>query len=244
MSSLLLLNVLDCARSFGSDPRAARPEDVADWLLTEYMRKRGGGFNYNPAIQTLPDLFRGASDCDAAVLHCISTGNPKGRTQNAEAIKVVAPYALKNISTCYRIGFTAVSVGRLREKTVYVGIKAPLVRVVHDNAFVVMPGFRLSYRPTESQIDLACSVALANFARDDFAQADFEYLYAGPGVSGLREFRAIRGRDRSIFDRDEVDGLLDIYVRGVSIAIDSGAEVREPNLRGYRIIDPREPRFF
>ena len=241
MSSLLFLNVLDFARAFGSDPEKATPEEIADWLLTEYARKAGGGFNYNPAIETLRDLFRGAADYEAAVRRCISTGNPKGRRQNSEAIKVVAPYATSNLSTCYPIGFTAVVVGRIKGKNVYIGIKAPFVRVVHDGAFVVMTGFRMSNRPGERQIDLACSVALANFARDDFASADFEYLYAGPGLSGHREFRAIRGRERKIFDRDNVDALLDVYVRAVALTMEAGVEVREPNLRGYRIIDPRQP---
>jgi hypothetical protein len=242
MSSLLLLNVLDIARAFGSEPQKAKPEEVAEWLLAEYARKRGGGFNYNPAIQTLHDLFRGAADLDAAVGRCRSRGNPKGRRHNVEAIKVVAPYAAMNRSTCYRIGFAAVAVGRIKQKIVYVGIKAPLVRVVHNDAFVVMPGFRMSHRPSERQIDLACSIALAHFARDDFANADFEYLYAGPGLEGLREFRAILGKDRQIFQRDEVDTLLDVYVKAVALALEAGAEVREPNLRGYRVIDPREPR--
>jgi hypothetical protein len=244
MSSLLLLNVLDLARSFGNDPEKATVENVAEWLLSEYARNRGGGFNYNPAIQTLYDLFRGAGDYNSAVLHCVSSGNPKGRRQNSEAIKVVAPYAMANLSNCYKIGLTAVAVGRIRDKTVYVGIKAPIVRVCDGGAFVVMPGFRMSYRPSERQIDLACSIALANFARDDFASADFEYLYAGPGLSGGREFRAIRGRHRRVFDRDEVDSILDVYVRAVALTLDAGVEAREPNLQGYRIIDPREPTFW
>jgi hypothetical protein len=102
----------------------------------------------------------------------------------------------------------------------------------------------MSHRPVEAQIDFARSVALANFARDDFADADFEYLYAGPGWSGKREFRAIRGRDRKIFSPDEVDALLDVYVRGVALAIEAGVEVKQPNLSGYQVIDPREPMFF
>jgi hypothetical protein len=119
-----------------------------------------------------------------------------------------------------------------------------MVRVKGGEAFVVMPGFRKGYRPTEIQIDLACSIALATFARDDFAGADFEYLYAGPGESGKREFRAILGRDRQIFDRDSVDAMLDIYVNGVALAAGAGADIRSPRLGGYKIIDPREPGFW
>jgi hypothetical protein len=244
MSNLLLLSVLDVARALGVDPSMATPEKVKEWLLAEYSRQPRGGFNYNPAINTLYGLFRGAFGYDAAVLHCMTNGNPKGRRQNVEALKTVAPYAVENISTCYRIDFAAVAVGRIGDETAYVTIKAPMVRVLHDEAFVVMPGFRMSHRPVDAQIDVACSIALANFARDDFAGADFEYLYAGPGADGQRQFQPIRGRDRQVYDRDEVDALLEIYVRGVKLAIDAGAEVRKPNLRGYRIIDPREPSLF
>ncbi|GLK80067.1 hypothetical protein [Methylopila turkensis] len=244
MSSLLLLNVLDVARSFGETPSKAVAREIANWLIEAYAKKGGGGFNYNPAINTLFDLFRGAIDRDAAVLHCMTRGNPKGRSQNVQAIKTVAPYAAENISTCYRIDFSAVALGRVKDQTVYAAIKAPMVRVVHDEAFVVLPGFRMSYRPNQAQIDLACSIALANLARDDFAGADFEYLSAGPGVSGQREFQAVRGRDRTVYDRDQLDLMMHEYVRGVAIALEEGIERRAPNLRGYRIIDPREPDLF
>jgi len=241
MSNLSLLNVLDLSRAFGQNPLTATPESVARWLLNEYSLRKGGGFNYNPAIEILPDLFRGAMDYETAIRHCETRGNPKGRRQNVEAIKTVASYALENRSTCYRIGFSAVAVGRVREDTIYVGIKAPLVRVKGRDVFVVMPGFRRSYRPSERQIDLACSIALANFARDDFSSADFEYLSAGPGPLGDRQFRAILGRERQIFGRGEIDALLQVYVRGIALALEDGAEIRRPNLHGYRVIDPREP---
>jgi hypothetical protein len=243
MTTILLVNVLDVARALGASPTRATPETVADWLMDEYLRKPRAGFNYNPAINITFDLFRGGLSPEAAVAHCLTTGNPKGRIQNADAIKGVAPYAIENISTCYRIGFTAVAVGRVAGQTAFMGIKAPMIRVVHNEAFVVMPGFRMSHRPVEIQIDVACSIALATFARDDFADADFEYLYAGPGLSGKREFRAIRGRERNVFDHDAIDSLLDIYVRGVALAADAVVDLREPNLAGYKIIDPREPFF-
>lgn len=240
MSGLSLVNVLDVARALGPEPLTATPHQVADWLV-KYDRKRGGSFNYNTAINTTFDLFRGVLSYDEAVRHCSMSGNPRGRHQNTDAIRHVAPYAIENISTCYRIGFVAVAIGRIRGSTVYIGIKTPMVRVAHQEAFVVMPGFRMSHRPVEAEIDVACSIALANFGRDDFADADFEYLYAGPGASGQREFRAIRGKDRNVYDREVIDALLDIYVKGVALAVTAGANIRAPNLTGYRIFDPREP---
>lgn len=244
MSSLLLLNVLDVGRAFGDAPRSATPQQIAQWLVEEYAKKRGGGFNYDPAMNALFDLFQGRTDEKQAVLHCLTKGNPNGRSQNAAAIKTVAPFASANVSTCYRIGFSAVALGRAKGRTVYAAIKAPMVRVVHDEAFVVLPGFRMSHRPTPGQIDLACSIALANLARDDFAGADFEYLYAGPSGLGGRDFQLIRGRERAIYTRDELDHLAEIFTRGVALALDWGVEAKEPNLRGYRVIDPREPGLF
>jgi hypothetical protein len=244
MSSILLVNVIDVARSLGINPVRATPESVAKWLLESYLKKRGGGFNYDPAIGVTFDLFRGAHTLESATLHCLTVGNPKGRRQNADAVRAVAPYALANISTCYRIGHTAVVVGRAVGQSVFIGIKAPMVRVVHDEAFVVMPGYRMSHRPAEVEIDVACSIALANFGRDDFASADFEYLYSGPGISGHREFRAIRGRDRNVYDRETVDALMDIYVKGVALVLRTQSEIRHPDLRGYRIVDPSQPEFF
>jgi hypothetical protein len=132
----------------------------------------------------------------------------------------------------------------VKSQTIYLGIKAPLVRVRNGEAFVVVPGFRRSYRPIEREIDFACSIALANFARDDFSEADFEYLSAGPGLSGEREFRVILGRDRKVYDRDALDALLEIYVKGVALVAGWGDELRPAELAGYRVIDPREPPFW
>jgi hypothetical protein len=217
---------------------------VAHWLLAEYLKKHRGGFNYNPAINMTFELFRGNLGPEQAELYCLTNGNPKGRRQNVEAIKRISSYALSNISTCYKIGFRAVEVGRIKGQHVYIGIKAPMVRVLHDEAFVVMPGFRMSHRPVEVEIDVACSIALATFTREGYDEADFEYLYAGPGVSGQREFRSIKGKERRVFNNDEVDALLDVYVRGVALALDSGVESRPANLKGYSVIDPSQSSMF
>ena len=244
MAGVYLVNVLDVARSLGIDPTRVTPEMVAQWLITEYMKKRRGGFNYNPAINMTFELFRGNVTAEQAELYCLTNGNPKGRRQNIEAIKRISSYALANISTCYKIGLRAVEVGRIKGEQVYIGIKAPMVRVLHDEAYVVMPGFRMSYRPVEVEIDVACSIALATFAREGYDEADFEYLYAGPGVSGQREFRSIKGRERRVFSKDEVDALLDVYVKGVALALDAGVESRPANLKGYSVVGPRQSSMF
>lgn len=244
MSSIRSVDILDIARSLGDAPFQATPSSVADWLLSEYSGRSGGGFNYDPAINTICDAFKGRHTLESAVLHCETYGNPKGRKQNVEAIRTLMPYILENGSLCYRIGLTAVAVGRYSGKTVYAKIKAPLLRVREGRAFVVMPGLRMSHTPSEIAIDFACSVALSIFAQDDHEGADFEYLSAGAAVGEGRSFRAIHGKDRFRFTPDAIDRLLDIYVKGVALAEARGANTKVPMLRGYRIIDPHAPSFF
>jgi hypothetical protein len=244
MPGIRLINVFDVSRSLGKTPFEATPETVAKWLLTEYLPKRGGQFNYDPATRWTFELFRGSITAEQAIHYCATSGNPFGRRHNAAAIGMVAQYALSNISNCYRIAFTAVEAGRVQGQTVYIGIKAPMVRVRGRDAFVVVPGFRMSHRPVEIEIDVACSIVLAHLARDDYSAADFEYLYAGPDKSGTREFRAILGRDRQTFDRDTVDALLDVYVKGIVLAVGLGADLRPPKLAGYRVVDRDQPSMF
>lgn len=246
MSSIRGIDIIDVARSLGEAPFQATPSSVAEWLLSEYSGKRGGGFNYDPAINTICDAFRGHHTLDSAVRYCEDHGNPKGRTQNVDAIRTLMPYILENSSLCYRIGLTAVALGRYSGKTVYAKIKAPLLRVREQQAFVVMPGLRLTHAPSEVAIDLACSVALSIFAQDDHERADFEYLYAGAraGAGAGRDFRVIHGKDRFRFSPEAIDRLLDTYVKGVALAETRGANAKSPLLRGYRIIDPQAPGLF
>ncbi|MES3109054.1 hypothetical protein [Sphingomonas aurantiaca] len=107
---------------------------------------------------------------------------------------------------------------------------------------VVIPGFRLGHKPVGIEIDVAASLALATFARDDFAEADYEYLDCSRGPLGQRELSVYRGKDRMILTLDEIDHFLDIYMRGLSLAIDAGMTANNPNFRGYHVIDPNQPR--
>lgn len=235
MPSVLLMNFLDVARSLGSDPLNATPEKVSAFVKAEFSR-RGGAFNYNTSIHALYDLFRGGSLEDAESF-CGTHGAPAGFKPNIDAVRLAGAYAIANVSRCYRTPFSAVPVGRLPgDRTAYMAIKTPLVRVTDDDAFVVVPGFRMGHRPVATEIDVAASFALAHFARDDFSEADFEYLYAGPGDGG-RILEVYHGRDRQVFDLDAVDALLDIYVRGLELAINDGVQAPAPNFRGYKVVD-------
>jgi len=244
MASVLLMNFLDVARSLGLDPLNATPEKVATFITREFKRS-GGAFNYNTSIISLFDLFRGASTLQEAEDYCAEHGAPAGWGPNVQAIRLAGSYAIERQSNCYRTSFAAVAIGRLtNDRTAYMAIKTPLVRVEGDRVFVVVPGFRMSHRPVDVEIDVAASLALAHFGRDDFHDADFEYLYAGPGSTGEREFQAFHGRSRRVFDLDAVDHLLDIYVRGLSLAVDQGISAPAPNFRGYRVVDGDQPGFF
>ena len=242
MSSLLLMNFLDVARSLGCDPLTAKPDDVASFIRREF-RARGGTFNYNTSITSLPALFEGQKTVEEAINYCLTKGSPAGRVQNANAVEIAGAYAFSERSKCYRIPFSAVPIGRLASgQTAFMAIKAPLVRVRRPDIFVVVPGFRLGHRPQGTEIDVAASLAVATFARDDFNEADYEYLDCSRGASGERELRVYHGRDRRLFSLDEVDHMLDIYVRGLALAFQSGMPANAPNFRGYKIIDPDQPR--
>jgi len=250
MASIRSLDIFDIARALGQRPFSATPRSVADWLGLEYANRRGGGFNYDTAISVVHDAFRGGHTMESAVDYCLNYGNPKGRRQNASAIKAIMPYALEHPSDCHRIGLTAVAIGRYSGRTVFAKLKTPMVRVEGDRAFVVMPGFRMSYRPRDIEIDLACSVARETFAQGDLSVADSEYLYAGPGPDVTakgdrpRMFRAIHGKDRHQFSLEQINRLLDVFVQGVALASEAGLDSREPLLSGYRIIDPNQPGMF
>ena len=245
MASIRAMDIMDIGRALGQRPFQATPRSVADWVATNYVNTRGGAFDYNTAIATTHDAFRGLHTLQSAVEHCRTHGNPKGREQNASAIAAVMPYALEHKSVCHRIGLTAVAVGRFRGRTVYAKIKAPLMRIEGDEAFVVMPGYRMGHRPLDIEIDFACSVALETFAQDDRGAADFEYLFAGPSPQSgkVRMFQAIRGKDRFRFSEEQINRLLDVFVKGIALAHEEGLDRSEPHLAGYKIIDPLEPAF-
>ena len=243
MGTPLLMNFLDVARCLGREPLRRNAEQVADFIEVNLARS-GGNFNYNPAMKALYDVFRGGMTGDEAERICRLEGAPAGRKSNGDAIRIAGAFAESNRSVCHRIPFMAVPIARLSgNRTAYMAIKAPLVRIQQKRTFVVVPGFRMSHRPEKAEIDVAASLALAALARDGYEEADFEYLYAGPSEYGGRILKIYHGSDRTIYDVDMLDYLLDVYARGLQIALERGLGVKAPNFRGYKVYDPDQPRF-
>ncbi|WP_322517069.1 hypothetical protein SR870_05770 [Rhodopseudomonas palustris] len=246
MAGLFLVNVLDVGRFLGPEPSKIDVQDVFERIEELYLRPRGGGFNHDPSIRAAYDIFRGASSLQEAVCFCEGTGNPKGRIQNSAIIKAVGPHAVANKSVCHRVGYVAVRIARYRGSNIHIGIKAPFVRVQNrQSAYLVIPGFRKDTRPLGWQLDFVCSVAANQLARDDFEGADVEYLYAGPGDNATqREFCAYYGRDLSLFDADQIDEYLQVYVEAVVRHLERGEGVSPAKYSGYRIVDRAQGTLF
>jgi hypothetical protein len=246
MPGLFLVNTLDVARVLGPDPKNVTVQGIFDRLEDLYLRPRKGGFNHDTSIRAVHDIFRGAVSPAEAEAFCRANGNPKGRAQNAEIIKVVGTYAASNLSVCHRIGYVAVRIARYRGTNIHIGIKAPFIRVrAQKEAFLVVPGFRKDSRPTGWQIDFVCSVAANQLARDDYERADVEYLYAGPGFSATaRQFRAYYGRDMLLFNADQIDAFLQKYVEAVVRHLEKGQGAQPGKFDGYRIVDSAQGTLF
>jgi hypothetical protein len=208
--------------------------------------RRGGGFNHDPSIRAVHDVFRGVLSPEQAEAFCLSNGNPKGREQNAAILRAVGTHAAANVSVCHRIGYVAVRIARYKGENIHIGIKAPFIRVREQRAaFLVIPGFRKDSRPLGWQIDFVCSVAANQLARDDYERADVEYLYAGPAAnSAEREFHAYHGRDMSLFNADQIDALLQKYVEAVVKHLEKGHGAQPGKFAGYRIVDRAQGSLF
>lgn len=246
MPGLYLVNVLDVARVFGPDPSNVTVDQVHSRLTELYLRSRGGGFNHDPSIRATHDLFSGAAAPAEAEHFCLTNGNPKGRRQNAEIIRVVSAHASMNVSRCHRIGYVAVRIGRYQQQSIHIGIKAPFIRVRRPGeAYLVIPGFRKDSRPVGWQVEFVCSVAARQLARDDYEGADVEYLYAGPALQGTgREFRVLYGSNMSLFSTDRIDEFLQIYLDAVVRHLEQGSGNQPARFAGYRIIDPTQSTLF
>jgi hypothetical protein len=212
--------------------------------MTEYLRRKGGGFNHDTSILATGDVFRGRITTRQAEQYCLSKGSPAGREQNAAIVRLVGPYAEQRHSVVHKVGYLAVPVGRFNGRSIFLGVKAPYVRINAAEGCLVIPGFRKTFLPSDDQILFPCSLAYHQIARDDFAGVLPEYLYAGPGNGGEdRVFKAVLGKPNDVLLPDQIDDLLNIYIQGIVRVLEHGHGLRNPNLTGYRVIDPDQEHF-
>ncbi len=246
MSSLLLVNALDASRALGPRLADASAGSVEHFFMTEYLPKRGGAFNHDTSIFATGDLFRGKIKTSEAVRYCLTNGSRAGRQQNAEIVGLVGPHAELHRSMVHKVGFLAIAVGRHKGRTLFLGVKAPFVRVERQgDGYLVIPGYRKTYVPSDEQIGVPIALAHHQIAKDDLAGVDTEYLYAGPDLGGRdRTFRAITGSARSLLLPDQIDDLLAVYVAGIAKILDRGLGLGAARFAGYRIIDPTQGRMF
>ncbi len=243
MPGLFLVNAIDAGRALGPRLEDATPAQVEHFFRSDYLLRKGGSFNHDTSIFATGDLFRGRITIPQAETFCLSNGSAAGREQNAAIIRVVGPYAVGRLSVVHKVGYIAIPVGRALGHTIYIGVKAPYVRVNDSEARLVIPGYRKTFIPSDEQIIFPCSLASNQIARDDFAGVLPEYLYAGPGDDGEdRKFKAVIGSPGSVLQRDQLDDLLNVYVKGIVRILEAGEGLKPARLAGYRIIDPSQYR--
>ncbi len=245
MGNILAVNIVDIVRAYGENLEIRSPEKISEWLLKEYLSRKGGRFNHNPSISCLSGMYSGALGRDDAIAFCSKNGSPAGFRENVEIVRAVAPHCSGQISQCYKHPFVAVPIGRHKGKTIYAKLKAPLTRVSHGDAFIVLPMFRKTFRPSERQIDAIISFARAQWAYGDFSAADVEALVA-KGFSGTpeRQLSVILGADRELLSVDDIGAFFQPYIEAVGLIIDSGIVTSEPDLKGFRVVDPYQMNFF
>lgn len=243
MGSAFLVSHLDFARSFEGDPFSATPESIAKWLERNWLPKRGGGtWNYSPAMEVLVLGFAGEITLSQALEHCGKYWHPHGREENILVVRAFWRYVTENKSRVYKRNFLAAPVGRWRERNIFIGIKAPLIRVTDEDVLAIMPVFRKNFVPDDAETNLSLTAVREFCFREGYRDIDTELMTAR-GVGGARERQLLvdRGSKRSLYTTDQFDGFAAKYAGAVSILADAGKGLQTPNFRGYRVWNPDEP---
>ena len=245
MGTLFLVHYLEFARSFEGNPEGATPESIAAWLQRNWLTKRGGGnWNYDPAMEVLVLAFAGHITLEQAIEHCHRYWHPHARVENERVVRCFWRYAVGNKSRVYRRSYFAAPVGRWRGRNIFIGVKAPLVRVSNDEVLAVVPIFRKNFTPCEKETDLSLTIVREFSLREGYRDIDTEYLRAR-GVDGSLDRRLIvdRGSHRRLYSSEQLDTFAQKYAKAVSLLADAGLGLEQPNFAGYRIWDPDQPPF-
>ncbi|HAH11769.1 MAG TPA: hypothetical protein DCL48_16860 [Alphaproteobacteria bacterium] len=240
MSGLRLVNAIDMVRSLGADPATATRDSVAN-ELSEYVKRKGGKFNYDVPTKLLKPGFEGAICEVDAIARCEEHWHKAGRLHCAAALKSVWPHLSANHSTCYARSFAAVQVGAVSKRGVFVGSKIPLVRVVARQSLLVVPMFRRGHRLAGKQIDFYLSYLRAQALREGYPNIDIEYLDSLPVGEAGRVLQVSRASERNSYTLDFIDDRLDVYVKAVAFLFNQGVGDKPPMFTGYRVLSDDEP---
>jgi hypothetical protein len=244
MGTLLAVNLLDVCRALGDDPRGATGKSVESWLRAEYLKKRGGGFNHNDAIDCLGHMFAGNMSQISAEAHCEKNKLKAARDANKSIVKALGPFAVENVSRIYSQSFCAVLISRWKGRSIYILVKAPFVRVRHDEAYVEWMGLRSTFCPTKKQLAFGFGFIRNFVIPKDFQSAEIEYLGTQNGsIKKVRYPKIIRENDLPSYFGVDVDKCLQSYVDGVVAILEDKPQSR-PDLSQYRIIDPNQKGLF
>ena len=245
MGSLFLVSHLDFARSFEGNPEKATAQSIAEWLKRNWLSKRGGGvWNYGPAMDVLVLAFAGEITLDQAIAHCHRYWHPHARVENEKVVRCFWKYVQENRSRVHKRKYLAAPVGRWRERNIFIGLKAPLIRVAAGEALAVMPVFRKGFVPGDRETDLALTAIREFCFREGYRDLDIEFIRA-QGMGGTTDRRLIvdLGSLRNLYSSEQFDQFATKYAQGVSLLADDGLGLQQPNFRGYRVWDPDQPPF-
>jgi hypothetical protein len=243
MAGLFLVNHIDFSRAFERNPFKATPDSIAAWLMQNWIRKRGGGiWNYVPSMDVLVLAFAGQITLDQAIEHCAKYWHPTARIENERVVRAYWDYVQQNRSQVYKRAPLAAPVGRWKDRSIYIAIRAPLIRVADDDVLAVMPIFRKRYTPDDVETNLSMTSVREFCFREGYRDIDIELMRAH-GIDGAVARRLVveRGSRRQLYTADEFDIFADKYAKGVAILANAGVGLENPNFEGYRVIDPDQP---
>jgi hypothetical protein len=245
MAGLGLVGLTDVARSFGPDIHAATPLSIAAWLRREWLLRRGGGFNYNPVLYAAIRVMKREWDYDRALKHVLNSGPEYGRASNRAVLDAIIGFLEAHEGQVHELKYAAAVVGKHRGRDIHIGIKAPAVRVQDGVPLIFYPGFRKTFRSSEEQTLLECSIVCEILAQNDFYGAGLEYVSARSTGRGLERICVVRSAsEMPLLDKTTIDLLLSKYVRAVGLLWDEGLGLRAPLLGGYHVINPDQGDLF
>lgn len=246
MPSFSNVDIMDLARSLGSNPEKATPSSVCDFFIKSYFSPSGGGFNYLAAIEALRFGFEGKFTLDDAIHHVNSRGAPLGQKYNEAVIRAIWPEIELHVGRAYPLKYTAIPLRRINDVTIYTNIKSPIITVSEDRSVIArMTNFRNTFAPNYNQKRFMLSFASEILTQDDFEDASVQLIEArSPKGTSQRQMNVLNSNDVELYDIDRVEDMLTIYTQGIQMLFDLGHETKSADLSRYRVVNRDAPDLF